>query len=341
MRRIALVSLLFLASACGAGYWAYVQFSAPAVNPIAPCLDLHSQDPADAELSFRSPVPNNRGPEVVDGFRGESHPFLHREAQTEVTAYWVPPKVDRLDPDIPLEVSRLYREVKVSSPTRSYSEQDFTPFLPPGKVKNVGQLWSIDPQKFAAFLTQFHPAVSTNSASVGRRPGPDGAFAMLRGVSDSHVDIVFRVHAEFDLLPKPSNLPIRRAWYSPACFLGRLVVNRQAGTVEYFQLGVPIEKATNVHTTMWIIDGLNGGHFHNMHRVDRMELIGGKLQGLDEIRWAGQIDMGQAHDKLAKVFYKFKEIDFLPFEKTLAASREQKKPIFAVVLLGALDDQGC
>ncbi len=333
MRR-KLVVCLFLCLACAAGYWAYGRLTAPA-QP-----DEAGPDVADGtapNLDGRVPVPNNRGPEVVDGFRGEVHPLLHRHAQTEVNAYWVPPNVDHLDPRAPIEVRELYRYVSAAIPTKSYSERDFSGFLPPENVTTVGQLWALDPERAAVFLKQFHPAVSTHVASEGRRPGPDGAFAMLRGVSPSHLDIVFRVHAEFDLLPKPTEIPAFNAWYSPACFLGRLVVNRDEGTVEYVQFGVPTDKMTNVHVS-WRGIGIRA---HNTQRVNRMELIGGSLEGLDGVRWTDQIEMAQAHDKLTALFYKFKEINFLPFDQALAAARAEKKPIFAVVLLGALDDQSC
>lgn len=337
MRRFLILSSLLLGLAGSvAGYWAYVLYQTPIPDaPPALCTD------PVMELVSRVPVPNNRGAEVLDGHRGERHPYLHKAGTTELTASWIPPKTDLLDPTMRPGVRRLYTELKVAIPKQSYSERDFLHILPPETVKMAGQIWALEPAKFAGFLQQFHPAVSTKSASVGRRPGPDGAFAILRGVSDTHVDIVFRVHAEFDLLPGEHDLPLRKAWYSPACFLGRLVVDRSAGTVEYFHLFVPTDSKTNVHTTMWIIDGPNGGHFHNMHRVDRMDLVGGNRQSVDAIRWSNQVDLAEAHNKLAKTFYKFKEIDFLPFEKTLAAAKAQKKPIFAFVALGSIDDQSC
>ena len=72
-----------------------------------------------------------------------------------------------------------------------------------------------------------------------------------------------------------------------------------------------------------------------------MELVAGNLRGLEGLRWGQQIKMDQAHDRLAKVFYKFKEIDFVPFSRALATARARNKPIFAFVALGALDDQSC
>jgi hypothetical protein len=332
-RHLTVVLLLCLVGA--AGFWAYVRIRASIRSD-----DPRSNPPDDPEqqLCCRVPVSDNCGPDVVEGFRGGVHPFLHRHARTEVTAAWIPPKTDSLDPRAPLELRQLYMNVSPAVSTATYSERDFSAFLPPENTGKVGQMWTLDLDRVAVFLKQFHPAVSMHSASVGRRPGPDGGFAVLRGVCASHVDVVFRIHAEFDLLPKTSDLLVHKAWYSPACFLGRLVVNRDRGTVEYFQLGVPTEKATNVHVTWW---GANNTHAHNTQRVDRMELLGGSLSGVDGIHWARQLPLDPAHERLATAFYKFKEIHFLPFDQALAAAREQKQPILAVVLLGALDDQSC
>src|SRR5689334_6436490 len=36
------------------------------------------------------PVALNRGPEVLDGFRGDVHPLLHGRTRLEVTAHWTP-----------------------------------------------------------------------------------------------------------------------------------------------------------------------------------------------------------------------------------------------------------
>jgi hypothetical protein len=328
-----LTIFLALCVACGFSYWAYVRITT------SPGGEKERHHPTDNKRAQgRVAVPNNRGTEVVDGFRGDAHPFLHCPGQTEVKAFWVPPRSDDLDSTFPLPLCLLYRNVGAAVPVKTYSERDFVPFLPPEKVRTVGQLWALPPEQIAVFLKQFHPAVSTHLVSVGRRPGPDGAFAVLRGVSSSRLDIVFRIHAEFDLLPKSSTIPVRNSWYTPACFLGRLVVNRTAGTVEYFQIGVPTDKGTNIHVTSWTSDDLR---FHITHRVDRMELTGGSPPGRAGVQWTDQITMTQARDKLAALFYKFKDIHFLPFDQALAAARKQRKPILAVVLLGALDDESC
>ena len=331
MRQKLLVGLI-IGLACAAGYWGYWQVTAPNGRKQAglqPAGDGMPSCPATG-ADCRLPVPINRGPEVVDGFHGDIHPLLHAHAPMEVKAYWVhPADADYLDPTAPPEMQHLYKDASPAVPTRSYSERDFSPLLPPENVKTAGQVWALDPDKAAVFLKQFHPSVSTHVASAGRRPGPDGAFAVLRAVSPSRLEIVFRVHAEFDLASTPTDLPLLHAWYSPACFLGQVVVNRDTGTVEYFRLGVPTDRKTNVHATLWTTFGIRA---HNTSRVEHMELVGGSLEGLEGVRWADEIETASAHDKLAAVFYKFLEIDFMPFGRTLAAG-EQQKPILAVVVL--------
>jgi hypothetical protein len=251
----------------------------------------------------------------------------------EVTASWECRDEGYVLGKAPPEVRRLFR-LEVAVPKKSYTERDFSGFLPAEKSATVGQLWALDPDRVAVFLKQFHPAPSLRLISEGKRPGPDGAFAILRAVSPSHLDVIFRIHAQFDLLPKPSRLPLSEVTYTPASFLGRLVLNRSAGTVEYFSLGVPTDKTMNVHVSASEYD-------HNLIHVDRMELVGGNLQGVEGIRWSEQVEAAQAHERLAGVFYKFKDIHWVPFDQALAAARAQKKPIFAVLLWGALDDQSC
>ena len=348
VQRKILISLLLVAVCGGIFYGTYERPRGKSVRDKS--VRAVRVEQAELELSQRVPVPNNRSADVLDGYRGEIHPLLFRHAEMEVKASWDAASVKMSDllssrPAQLDEVRRLLVEVRAAVPTKSYSERDFSGFLPPDNVKAAGQIWDLDPERVAVFLKQFHPAVSAHSASVGRRPGPDGAFAVLRGVSSSYLDIAFRAHAEFDLAPKADDFPALYVWYTPAYFLGRIVVNRSAGTVKYFQLSVPTDEVMNIHSTVWV--GLNDHppHTHDaLHqhlRADRMELVGGSLQGLDGVHWEDQIETSQALDKLAKVFYKFKEIDFVPFPKALATARAQHKPIFAVVALGALDDQGC
>jgi hypothetical protein len=176
----------------------------------------------------------------------------------------------------------------------------------------------------------------------GRRAGPDGAFAILRAISPSYLDILFRIHAEFYLTPDHADSGWRvDAWYTPAYFLGRVLVNKQTGTVDYFRLGLATDKSLNVHLT---VDASPMGfkkQSHDIVRVDRMELTGGSSGLLEKISWQSALNPAQAEGRLAKVFYKFLEIHWVPFDQVLAQAASRKRPIFAIVSWGATDDQSC
>jgi hypothetical protein len=306
--------------------------------------DLTPQpDRVAIDFSKRVPVAINRGREVLEGFQGEVHPVLHRRGELELTANLNFNRNQSGDfsflSNWPLEVNDLFLSLNVSNPTKAYTERDFSRFLPEKELGAVGQMWALDLEKVAEFLKQFLPAPSMRLVARGRRAGPDGAFAVLRAVSPTHLDIVFRIHAEFDVVPDHQKWKslVSEAWFSPACFLGRLVINREAGTVEYFQLGVPTDTRLNVHITA-AHDAEEG---HGWMHVDCMELIGGNAGSVGSIRWVDQIETIDAHDRLAKVFYKFKEINWVTFDKVQELARAKKKPILVVAAMGTLEDQTC
>jgi hypothetical protein len=229
-------------------------------------------------------------------------------------------------------------------PARSeeiYTEHDFSAFLPE-TVGDVGQLWALDPARIKKFLKQFHPRASLELVSPGRRAGPNGAFAILRAVSPSYLDIVFRIHAEFYLTPEDWDplAPID-AWYSPAYFSGSVLVNKRSGTVDYFRLGLPTDKALNVHLTVAAPRMGYRTESHDIVRVERLELSGGEEGRAANIRWERALAPGEALGRLARIFYKSLEIDWLPFDQVLAQARGRNRPIFAIVSWGALDDQSC
>jgi hypothetical protein len=334
--------LVLLAWVCGIVGVTLVTQARSTVDTDAP--GQTDAEPAAIDFSRRVPVALNRGPEVQDGFDGETHPALHSHSELEVTANW---DFDRNQAGTqsflsgsPPQVNDLFMKLKVATPTRTYTERDFSRFLPAKEPGAVGQMWAVDLDKCAEFLKQFHPNPSMRLVAKGRRAGPDGAFAVLRAVSPTHLDILLRVHAEFDVLPDREKRygVASEAWYSPGYLIGRLVINRQSGTVEYFSLGVPTDKRYNIHVTAGYGDL---GEGHGWMRVERMELAGGNKEGADRIRWADQIEVADARDRLAKVFYKFKEINWLAFEKVQEAARAQGKPIFVVTAMGALDNQTC
>lgn len=288
------------------------------------------------------PVPVNRSAEVLDGFRGDVHPILHGRTRLEVTAHWTALERSRLKlPAAPEAVYSWYTGLRPVVPQTTYTERDFSAFLPQS-VTDVGQLWALDPDKVLPFLRQFHANPSLHLVASGRRAGPDGAFAILRAVSPSHLDIVCRVHAEFFITPKDwdARQPIF-AWYTPAYFSGRVLVNKKTGTVEHFRLALATEKALNVFLT--VNPSLLGipQLAHDIVRVERMELSGGDRGLVDMISWAKSLPPAEANRRLARVFYKFEEIDWVPLDQVVTEARRKDRPIFAIVSWGATDDQSC
>jgi hypothetical protein len=284
----------------------------------------------------------NRGPEVLDGFRGDVHPLLHGRTELEVTAHWtmVGEGRDKLQTHVSPEVYAWFAQLEPARPQQTYTERDFSAFLPLS-VGDVGQLWSLDLDKMAELLKQFHPHPLMHLIASGRRAGPDGAFAILRAVSPHYLDIVFRIHAEFYLTPSEGRFKDVDAWYSPAYFSGRVLINKNTGKVDHFRLALPTDKMLNVHLT---VDGSRIGFIpqpHDVVRVERMELIGGDAELVNRISWQKALSPSEADARLAKVFYKSLEIDWTPFDRVLRQARSRKLPIFAVVSWGAIDDQSC
>jgi hypothetical protein len=286
-------------------------------------------------------VAANRTADVPDGFRDDNHPLLHGRTPIEVTATWTPIGKGQLKLEAPDAVLAWYTSLRPAVPRATYAPLDFSAFLPAGPAE-VGQVWAIDPDRVKGFLRQLHPNPQMHLVATGRRAGPDGAFALLRAVSPTHAEIVFRIHAEFFITPPVGGeLQSVYAWLTPAYFRGRLVVNKTTGTVEHFRLAVPTEKSLNafltVNPSLLNIPKLG----HDIIRIDRMGLEGGDGRLVDGRIWTEAIPPAEAARRLARVFYKFEEIDWVPVEQVAARARSRDRPIFAIVSWGSTDDQSC
>jgi hypothetical protein len=141
---------------------------------------------------------------------------------------------------------------------------------------------------------------------------------------------------------EPAEEPREPAWYTPAYFSGHVLVNRRTGTVDHFRLGVPTDKALNVHLTLAVARP-DGRVFqaHDIVRVEHMELTGGDEGLVGELAWTEALSPAEADLRLAKVFYKSLEIDWVPYDRALAQARSRDRPLFVMVSWGALDDQSC
>jgi hypothetical protein len=296
-----------------------------------------ARSPENAPPFFQPEVvPINRTEQVFDAFHGEVHPLLHGKTSLTLTAHLS--KIsqggrDEIEKLVDPALYRLFSELSVATPAKIYTEQDFSPLVMPETVQKVGQVWELDHDTVSQFLSQLHPRPSLHVESRGRRAGPDGAFGVLRADSATHADVVFRIHAEFVLA--------KNVWLTPACFWGRMIIDKQAGTVEYFKLWVPTENYLNIHLT--VRESVNGlvDNKRDIVHIDQMDLVSAERKLPDSLNWTHEIDMASAEHQLKKVFYTFENIRWVPWEQAQAVAAAQHKPILAIVLWGALDDQSC
>jgi hypothetical protein len=289
------------------------------------------------------PVALNRVADLERGFQGKVHPILHGRTKLTLTAHWGQVANGAyISEMMPPEMCEYFLSLKPEIPRQEYSERDFSAFLPE-HLGSPGQMWSLDEKRVLPFIKQFQRSASMHLVAKGRRVGPDGAFAVLRAVSPTYLDLAFRVHAEFDVTPITWDATMPRpdqVWYTPSFFSGRMIVDRGKGIVEYFHLGLDTTATLNVHLTA--AHTRRTMDSHDIVRVDRMELVSGNVElAGQELAWSEAIADAAAQQQLKRVFYRFAEINWLPFQEALAAAKDKKRPIFAMVLWGNLDDQSC
>ena len=265
--------------------------------------------------------------------------ILDKKATLQVRAYWEPIADSALDlPSYSPENAALFNNLSPAHPTQEYEADAFTAFFPNGDVA-VGDLWELDVNKVIPLLRQFHPGAT---AEMHINPGAwrdadgrrvvvsgmesDGGFASLRALSSGYVEIVFRIHAEF-LLDKDAS-----AYFTPAQFTGRLILNRNSGTIREFWFYLP-SRNTNVD--------INAFNAADMVFVPRMELIGQNPDDQNEIVWETVITEEETKTMLAAAFYKSAEIQRYPIEEVVAQAQAQNRPIHVLTTWGVFDDESC
>ena len=222
-------------------------------------------------------------------------------------------------------------------PIKSYGADTFKVFLPLSSAA-VGDVWELDSDGVVPFLHQFHPRATTSLSN-----GEEGAFACLRAVSPDYAEIIFRIHAEFTL----ANLAdfdwewqgerIQDGWMDKARlilsqFAGRLVLNLKTGAIRAFSLALP-SRNSNVD--------FNSFESCDMVFVPRMELLAIDADDQSEIAWDISITEEEARRALELKFYKFAEIEWRPIEEAVELAKETHRPIHAILVWGALDDESC
>ena len=264
---------------------------------------------------------------------------LDQKATLQVRAYWEPIADTALGlPNYSPENAALFNNLSPANPSQAYKAAAFEAFFPKENV-TVGDLWELDVNKVVPFLRQFHPGAT---AEMHINPGSwrdahgrrvvisgmesDGGFACLRALSSGYTEIVFRIHAEF-LLDKEAS-----AYFTPAQFTGRLVLNRNSGTIREFRLYLP-PRNSNVD--------INAFHAADMVFVPRMELIGQNIDDQSDIVWETAITEEETKAMLAAAFYKSAEIERFPIEEIIGQAQAKNRPIHVLMTWGVFDDESC
>ena len=263
---------------------------------------------------------------------------LDKKATLQVRAYWKPIADAALGlPNYSPENAALFNNLSPAHPSQEYEAATFEAFFPKEDVA-VGDLWELDVNGVIPFLQQFHPGataemhlnprgwtyVDDRRVVVGMES--DGGFACLRALSSNYAEIVFRVHAEF-LLDKDAP-----AYFTPAQFTGRLVLNRNSGTIREFWLYLP-PRNTNVD--------INAFNAADMVFVPRMELIGQNADDQSDIVWETTITEENGKAMLAAAFYKSAEIERFPIEEVIEQAQAKNRPIHVLMTWGVFDDESC
>lgn len=266
-------------------------------------------------------------------------------------------------------------------PSSTFSASQFRIFLPPKTKGEVGDTWWVVPSELNIFtgylpnnryhspppkgkevlihslLSMFHPRPFVKS-----RFGPQGTVACVRASNDFYYDIVFRIHAEFQLNEVP-DLPF---WFTPGQFTGNIIISKDASHVRRFHLYVPSDRSLNVDME-WLYGASESSNMEvDIGYLPQLELestspstpifildeegnvINSRGEGGDpiqfvfeDIHWSSEISRREAARHLEVTFYPFKKVPYLPFSEAFGRAQAENKLVHSILLWGALDDQSC
>ncbi|CAN9502087.1 unnamed protein product [Ophioblennius macclurei] len=262
-------------------------------------------------------------------------------------------------------------------PSSSFSAGQFRVFLPPKNKMAVGDTWWLIPSELNIFtgylpnnryhpptpkgkevlihslLSMFHPRPFIKS-----RFAPQGAVACVRASSDFYYDIVFRIHAEFQL----NDVPDFPFWFTPGQFTGNIVLAKDASHVRHFHLYVPNDRSLNVDME-WLYGASESSNMEvDIGYLPQLELQSSRPstpsvitdeQGnvvdspetirfvFEEISWNAELSRQEAARRLELTLYPFKKVPYLLFSEAFERAEAEKKLVHSILLWGALDDQSC
>lgn len=215
--------------------------------------------------------------------------------------------------------------LQVAEPEKQYQTSVFQSFFPQKSV-SVGELWQIEEEGVLELLRQLHA-----NPTLDMRSG--GSWACLRAYNDEIADVVFRIHAEFDLT---------EGRFTPSQFAGHLIIHRIEEKVAFFQMHVP-DGTLNFDAIKQTTETYKGRptYITDLGFCPQIELSAGTQDALHDTEFTESITQAEAAQALAGRFYKFQQINWVPLEEALGLAQAQQKPIHAISVNGPLMDESC
>ncbi len=221
--------------------------------------------------------------------------------------------------------------LRVAEPEKQYPASIFCDFLPKEAV-SVGTPWEIEHAGALELLKQLHPKPSLGMRAElpPHKTESQGLWACLRAYDTEFADIVFRIHAQFDL---------KDGWFTPSQFTGHLVIDRVKRSVAFFEMYVP--KGTINFGAKWKIDPDEEGHITDSGFCPQMELRAGIENVGRNTEFIKSITQAEVEHRLSLCFYKSQHINWVSLEEALEMAPAQQKPIHAISIDGPLLDESC
>ena len=145
---------------------------------------------------------------------------LNGDAEVSVKGFIAP--IEYTEHNAHIEWDAL-ANLHAAEPEKQYPASIFQAFLPSESVL-VGECWQIKEQGALELLRQLHP---NPILDIGNSCG---LWACLRAYNDEIADVVFRIHAKFDLA---------EGQFTPSQFAGNLIIDRTEEKITFFQMHVP------------------------------------------------------------------------------------------------------
>ena len=216
------------------------------------------------------------------------------------------------------ETLATLREVE---PRRSYPVSTFRGFLPSEAVA-VGEYWEIDDESTLQLLKQLAENPSLQlwvNDEIGR-------WATLRAYNEDYAEIVYRIHAAFELID---------GFFTPSQFAGSLVIDRHLEELTYFEMSVPQSTLNlDVHKV------INENRALTDSGVCRIQMIAGK-EATQALTYSEEISMKEARLGLAKQCYPAQSIEWVKLEEAAEMAKTLDRPIHVVSADGTFMDQSC